>query len=685
MLSAIPEDGVRSEVRTTSQLNHSRLFERKAAQENDAFLEELLRTKVKLIDPGLARAQVPRSLVDEVVAELKSSEEVSELLITRRTPGPEEGTRGAFAAKREMLRMAMTSTSVDVEAAARKLVKAMGGNADRQGRVARDTRPSTAAAAMWRRTPTAEATQPRRSAASVSVVDEVMPIIQSRVRSMLVSDKKRLAELFAEYDKTDDGMLSATELKAVMDGFGIECTMKDVKDMVAMYGSSHRKDKNGEPLMSHRDFYMDLIGLPTEIGDRMGVGGTGKFAEFKLPETSELLRPDTAGLRAVKSTGEYITDKFRKRMYDVPWKLRQEFEKFDESGDGNISMTEFSRVLHDNGLALKERDERDLFRLFDKNHSGTVQFNEFVEALIGTPLRDPTMGENDFGGSVSGFSVDHLDPSLQSAFTNLKASFEDHITGPAGFKKAFKGVDKDGSGAVDKAEFAEVCKTMGMDLTQQEINSVFLLYDKDGNGLISYPEFLGCVAGVAPPPGSRNFESQALFHHRGRLAAKDEDLREKIRQRLYGNESKINKLFKSFDVNGDGKMQFDEFRRMMKDMNLTLPLADIKKLYLSMADADPNAVNLPSGVKLFAISKNAFANKIVGLKSRGSTAQGGGQPKLFNMSSRPASRAGTRSRQGTRPSTAPVNPSAPPSAGSAPMSISGSNRIAARAPAAIKV
>ena len=686
VLGAIPEEGalLRSEVRTMSQLNHARLFERKAALENDAFLEEILRTKVKLMDPRLTRAEAPRALVDEVVRDLKGKDEVLALLETRRTPGPEEGTRGAFAGKREMLRMALT-TGGQLDEAARRVVAEMGGNADGPGRVLRTTRPSTTSALgrASSRDERGQAAPPTRKRLGQAVSDEVLPIMQNRVRSLLVADKRYLAALFSEFDTSDDGMLSASEFKQVMETFGVDCTDKDVNDMVRMYGSSGRKNKDGQPLMSHRDFYLDLIGLPSSVGS------VNKFEKFTMPDEQELLRPDTAGLQAIQDTGSYITSKFRKAMYDVPWKLRREFEKFDTSKDGNITLEEFARVLQANlGTTLKETDQLALFHMFDKDKKGSVQFDEFVEALIGTPLRDPTKKSTDYGGQVSVFPEDKLDPAMRAAFTELKTSFEDKITGPRGFKKAFKAVDRDGSGDIDKYEFIEACGRLGMEMTPEEISSVFVLFDKDGSGRINYPEFLGCVAGVAPPPGSKSFVSNKLFHHRGRIAARDDDLREKIRKRLYGDESKISKLFSTFDVSGDGKMQFDEFRRMTKKLNLNMTVPQLKALYLSLAEADPASVKTPGGVKLFAISKNAFAKKIVGLNSApGKRAIPPAKPQggLFPTGSRPASRAGTRTSRTSRPASRAVT--APPASGggvSDRIALTGTSRVATR-PAAIQV
>ena len=57
-------------------------------------------------------------------------------------------------------------------------------------------------------------------------------------------------------------------------------------------------------------------------------------------------------------------------------------------------------------------------------------------------------------------------------------------------KRAFNRADKDGSGKLDRKEFRNCLKNSELGLTRREINTLMAYADEDGDGLISYEEFV---------------------------------------------------------------------------------------------------------------------------------------------------------------------------------------------------
>lgn len=57
-------------------------------------------------------------------------------------------------------------------------------------------------------------------------------------------------------------------------------------------------------------------------------------------------------------------------------------------------------------------------------------------------------------------------------------------------RRAFSLFDKDGDGVISKREFRQGWLTLGLDLTYDEIDDLMKLVDDDGNGQISYDEFI---------------------------------------------------------------------------------------------------------------------------------------------------------------------------------------------------
>ena len=58
--------------------------------------------------------------------------------------------------------------------------------------------------------------------------------------------------------------------------------------------------------------------------------------------------------------------------------LRETFDAYDANGDGSISMIEFSRLLEALGAGMSDEEIGIGFAEIDTNHSGSIDFKEFV-------------------------------------------------------------------------------------------------------------------------------------------------------------------------------------------------------------------------------------------------------------------------------------------------------------------
>jgi calmodulin len=56
-------------------------------------------------------------------------------------------------------------------------------------------------------------------------------------------------------------------------------------------------------------------------------------------------------------------------------------------------------------------------------------------------------------------------------------------------KKAFSEYDTDGSGGIDPAEFKELMKKLGYDLSEAELDTMYSETDTDGDGELDFEEF----------------------------------------------------------------------------------------------------------------------------------------------------------------------------------------------------
>ena len=72
------------------------------------------------------------------------------------------------------------------------------------------------------------------------------------------------------------------------------------------------------------------------------------------------------------------------------------FREFDENGDGEISMKEFSMALPMLGISIDDVQIKSLFDLFDADRGGTISFREFNKLL----RRNVTVTAPPEGGAV---------------------------------------------------------------------------------------------------------------------------------------------------------------------------------------------------------------------------------------------------------------------------------------------
>ena len=57
-------------------------------------------------------------------------------------------------------------------------------------------------------------------------------------------------------------------------------------------------------------------------------------------------------------------------------------------------------------------------------------------------------------------------------------------------REAFELFDTDKSGSIDKTEMFNLSRVLGNPLTMDEVNRMFAKYDLDGDGTISFSEFV---------------------------------------------------------------------------------------------------------------------------------------------------------------------------------------------------
>ncbi len=138
------------------------------------------------------------------------------------------------------------------------------------------------------------------------------------------------------------------------------------------------------------------------------------------------------------------------------------------------------------------------------------------------------------------------------------------------FKAAFAKFDKDGSGHIDKNELRSVMDELGKEVTDKELDQMLAHADKDGNG-VDFSEFVLMMGKqVAEDGGEESILAEAFkVFDRDGSGYIDRDEMQDIFKRLETNSfrtltpSQVDDMLKEADTNGDGKISYEEFVKIM--------------------------------------------------------------------------------------------------------------------------
>jgi Ca2+-binding EF-hand superfamily protein len=126
---------------------------------------------------------------------------------------------------------------------------------------------------------------------------------------------------------------------------------------------------------------------------------------------------------------------------------------FDRDKSGGISYHELTSVMYALGQNMTHQEVLDLFRDVDTDGNGEIDFEEFTQMMLKRQAAGKLMTE------------------------------EEEIM------RAFKLFDVNGDGTITSDELRKMMKSLGSDLTQEEVELLIKEADYDGNGELDLAEF----------------------------------------------------------------------------------------------------------------------------------------------------------------------------------------------------
>ena len=135
--------------------------------------------------------------------------------------------------------------------------------------------------------------------------------------------------------------------------------------------------------------------------------------------------------------------------------IKEAFDLFDSDHSGTIDTEELKQALSNLGIDAKNQTLQNMMNDIDKNQSGTIDFNEFIE-LMTAKMTDKDTPED------------------------LRKVFDLFI----------------GDDTADKIEFKHlkrVAKELGENISDEELNEMIVRADTDRDGKVSFEEFFAIM------------------------------------------------------------------------------------------------------------------------------------------------------------------------------------------------
>uniref|UniRef100_A0ACD5XHW0 Uncharacterized protein n=1 Tax=Avena sativa TaxID=4498 RepID=A0ACD5XHW0_AVESA len=137
--------------------------------------------------------------------------------------------------------------------------------------------------------------------------------------------------------------------------------------------------------------------------------------------------------------------------------MERVFRMFDANGDGRISQPELATLFKSVGHAATDDELSRMMAEADADGDGFISLDEFA--------------------------------ALNASVSGDDAAVEEDL------RHAFKVFDADGSGAISATELARVLRGLGEKATVRQCCRMIEGVDKNGDGVISFDEFRGMMAG----------------------------------------------------------------------------------------------------------------------------------------------------------------------------------------------
>lgn len=285
-------------------------------------------------------------------------------------------------------------------------------------------------------------------------VQDVLERLREIVRAEGRYNVNAIEDVFEEFDDDYSGSIEADEMHAGLRKFNITLTVAEAEKIVQRFPArgGRRKQPGNKQRIHYRDFVAAIRGVAPRSHGMKDVEGerTSTYAVRKLQQEVE---------RCAKT-----------RRGDLDF--RGVFQEMDTDGSGTLDRTELRAVLDKLGVRLSRSELIDIMDFFGKGAEGEIHYDEFCRFAL---------------------KEDKATQRIAQRVRDEIGRLAERRGRKPDYRRAFAEIDRDDSGSVDTTEFVQAMRNLGLRLSSAEARQLMNMFDENGDGRVSYREFVDFV------------------------------------------------------------------------------------------------------------------------------------------------------------------------------------------------
>ena len=403
-----------------------------------------------------------------------------------------------------------------------------------------------------------------RSGSPRKRIDNLVTKMMDQILSYMKNNKLTFLKLYERIDQNHDNFLSKTELNDFLKKIGLNVTLQETN-----------------ALLSHLDENKDNKISIKEFVDNVKEYSNNKHLYSLYDDEYQEVPIETLNEKIVEYISQYLVSS-KQSIADF-------FNSIDKNNDGILSREELNLLfIKTLKITLSRDEESTFFNFLDKNRDNRISIPEFnsimkpfVEKAMNKGGGQKTMTSSNMSSKFS--YKDVTTPYSQEFLNNLQNKLYDVLTKyQVSLKASFQLKKSENKGFVSREDFKdtllEIKPEGANEFNIKEINAIIdQMCEKSGTN-VNYEKFLFLQRGKMKKTTNFSLPNEGS----SRDLVKSKNLAKEIFGKISKvvKENKINMMdaFKTFDFDGDGNIDVEEFKKAFDGMRLDYTKEDVEEI-----------------------------------------------------------------------------------------------------------